>query len=172
MRKIICIVFFVFISLSVFSIDVASIPVEFTSDKTHNIGFSYSLVSGSIEPSNVLENIEFVVSNDFQNYSTGPFYLFLQVFTPYRLKISIEATPLTSGTETLGYLNSASGSSSNFGEVSANGFTKNILFEEPDSANLKYPRTYNIEFNLNVPISQVSPGKDYESTLTLYLEAI
>lgn len=164
-----------FFTSFLFSVEVATIPVEFTAGITHNIGFSKSMVSGSIDPGSAIDSVEFTVSSDFTNYTTGIFYMYLQLFTDSAVSVYIASNPLKevvadgqSGTA-IGFSNTGSNTSSRFGSIKATGFSRDLLFEEAN-ADTSYPRTYNFEFNLTVPINNVVVGSSYSGVITISLE--
>ena len=175
MRRILVSIYMFVFTISLFAVEVASIPVEFTAGRTHNIGFSESMLSSTIAPESSLESVSFSVDSDFLYYSTGPFYMYLQLFTPYRVRVYIEATALTGdNVSSLGYENIGN-TSLNFGTVDASdGFKKSVLYEEQPSeqGEEKQPRTHNFEFSLRLPISEIKIDAEYRAKMTIYLESI
>ena len=171
MKKILLfIIIIIFVSFSLFAEIKARVPVGFTSGKTHNIGFSTSRVSGSMEPDTKLETVTFSVSSDFSSYTTGPFYMYLQLFTTYPVRVKIsKATPLKNETNEIGYTNSGSNTSS-FEGVGASSESVEKFFEESETS-YKMPRTYNFEFNFSVPVEAIKSTSEYTGTITIALEA-
>lgn len=174
MKKILLfIIIIIFVSFSLFADIKARVPVGFTSGKTHNIGFSTSRVSGSMEPDTKLETVTFSVSSDFSSYTTGPFYMYLQLFTVDPVKVSMKATMLSDGVNYIGYTNSGS-NTSDFRGVDAESDQKDIgLFTEPDptsDSGYTMPRTYNFEFNFSVPVEAIKSTSEYKGTITIGLE--
>lgn len=182
MKKILLlIIIIIFVSFSLFAEIKARVPVGFTSGKTHNIGFSTSRVSGSMKPDTDLGTadnpVTFSVSSDFSSYTTGPFYMYLQLFTTYPVSVKISnATPLKNKTnDGIGYTNSGSNTSTDFSGVDAESDQKDIeLFTEPDptsDSGYTMPRTYNFEFNFSVPVEAIKSTSEYTGTITIALEA-
>ena len=172
MKKILLfIIIIIFVSFSLLAEIKARVPVGFTSGRTHNIGFSTSRVSGSMEPDTKLETVTFSVSSDFSSYTTGPFYMYLQLFTVEPVEISIEkATRLSDGSDYIGYTNSGSNTSS-FKRVEASSESVEKFFEESETS-YKIPRTYNFEFNFSVPVDDIKSTSEYKGTITIGLETI
>ncbi len=171
MKKILLfIIIIIFVSFSLFADIKARVPVGFTSGRTHNIGFSTSRVSGSMEPDTELETVTFSVSSDFSSYTTGPFYMYLQLFTTYPVRVKIsKATPLRNKTNMIGYTNSGSNTSS-FKGVGASSESVEKFFEESETS-YEMPRTYNFEFNFFVPVEAIKSTSEYTGTITIALEA-
>ena len=172
MKKILLfIIIIIFVSFSLLAEIKARVPVGFTSGRTHNIGFSTSRVSGSMEPDTKLETVTFSVSSDFSSYTTGPFYMYLQLFTTYPVRVKISnATPLKNKTnDEIGYTNSGSNTSTAFSGVDADKIKP--LLEETEK---KYtmPRTYNFEFNFSVPVEAIKSTSEYTGTIKIGLETI
>lgn len=149
----------------VFSVDVASVPVEFTSDKGWNVGISRNMVSSTIKPEESFVNntVNFTPSSDFKNYSTGTFYIYLQSFTAAPLTVSIEASDLSNNNgSTISYTNSGS----NTKDFEGSG-DDGVIFS---TAKIEKPTTYNIALNLSIPVdaldnnNQVPSGK-YTGTI-------
>ena len=177
MKKILLfIIIIIFVSFSLFAEIKARVPVGFTSGRTHNIGFSTSRVSGSMEPDTKLETVTFSVSSDFSSYTTGPFYMYLQLFTVEPVKVSMEATMLSDGVNYIGYTNSGSNTSTDFSGVDAESDQKDIeLFTEPkptSGSGYTMPRTYNFEFNFSVPVEAIKSTSEYKGTISIKLETI
>ena len=171
MKKILLlIIIIIFVSFSLLAEIKARVPVGFTSGKTHNIGFSTSRVSGSMEPDTKLETVTFSVSSDFSSYTTGPFYMYLQLFTTYPVRVKIsKATPLKNETNEIGYTNSGSNTSS-FEGCGASSESVEKFFEESETS-YEMPRTYNFEFNFSVPVEAIKSTSEYTGTITIALEA-
>lgn len=173
MKKILLfIIIIIFVSFSLLAEIKARVPVGFTSGRTHNIGFSTSRVSGSMEPDTKLETVTFSVSSDFSSYTTGPFYMYLQLFTVEPVEISIEkATRLSDGSDYIGYTNSGSNTSS-FKRVEASSDSgETSLFKESEE-DYRMPRMYNFEFNFSVPVDDIKSTSEYKGTITIGLETI
>ena len=155
---------------------VRSIPVEFTADRVCNIGFSSSIVSGTIYPSDadgvLLTSKEFTVSDDFSSYTTGPFYLICQFFTTYPLEVVIKANqPGLSYTDsngqihTIQYSNSGINTSNSF--AGSGNLEDSVIFREADSS-YAVPRAYNTyQLNLNIPVEDNIPAGNYSGNLTV-----
>lgn len=177
MKKILLfIIIIIFVSFSLLAEIKARVPVGFTSGRTHNIGFSTSRVSGSMEPDTKLETVTFSVSSDFSSYTTGPFYMYLQLFTVEPVKVSMEATMLSDGVNYIGYTNSGSNTLPDFRGVDAESDQKDIeLFTEPNptsGSGYTMPRTYNFEFNFSVPVEAIKSTSEYKGTISIKLETI
>lgn len=179
MKKILLfIIIIIFVSFSLLAEIKARVPVGFTSGRTHNIGFSTSRVSGSMEPDTKLETVTFSVSSDFSSYTTGPFYMYLQLFTVKPVEVSImEATRLFGGDNNyIGYTNSGSNTSTDFSGVDAESDQKDIgLFTEPkptSGSGYTMPRMYNFEFNFSVPVDDIKSTSEYTGTIKIGLETI
>lgn len=174
MKKILLlIIIIIFVSFSLLAEIKARVPVGFTSGRTHNIGFSTSRVSGSMEPDTKLETVTFSVSSDFSSYTTGPFYMYLQLFTTYPVRVKIsKATPLLiNKTNGIGYTNSGSNTSS-FKRVEASSDSEKISLFEESKISYTMPRTYNFEFNFSVPVEAIKSTSEYTGTITIGLETI
>lgn len=176
MKKILLlIIIIIFVLFSLFAEIKARVPVGFTSGMTHNIGFSTSRVSGSMKPDTDLGTadnpVTFSVSSDFSSYTTGPFYMYLQLFTTYPVRVKISnATPLKNKTnDGIGYTNSGSNTSTAFSGVDADKIEP-LLEEEPGKYTM--PRTYNFEFNFSVPVEAIKSTSEYTGTITIGLETI
>lgn len=172
MKKILLfIIIIIFVSFTLFAEIMARVPVGFTSGRTHNIGFSTSRVSGSMEPDTKLETVTFSVSSDFSNYTTGPFYMYLQLFTVDPVEVFVKATRLSDGTAYIGYTNSGSNTSS-FKRVEASSDSEKISLFEESKISYTMPRTYNFEFNFSVPVEAIKSTSEYTGTITIGLETI
>ena len=170
MKKILLfIIIIIFVSFSLLAEIKARVPVGFTSGRTHNIGFSTSRVSGSMEPDTKLKTVTFSVSSDFSSYTTGPFYMYLQLFTVEPVKVSMEATMLNDGVNYIGYTNSGSNTSAAFSGVDEVNQNNIELFTESEES-YTMPRTYNFEFNFSVPVEAIKSTSDYTGTITIGLE--
>lgn len=144
----------------VFSVDVASVPVEFTADQGWNVGISRNMVSSTIKPEESFVNntVNFTPSSDFKSYSTGIFYIYLQSFTADPLTVSINASVLSNNNgSTISYTNSGS----NTKDFKESGY-KGVIFK---TDTISKPTTYNIALNLSIPVgaldnnNQVPSGK-------------
>ena len=172
MKKILLfIIIIIFVSFSLFAEIKARVPVGFTSGMTHNIGFSTSRVSGSMKPDTDLGTadnpVTFSVSSDFSSYTTGPFYMYLQLFTVEPVKVSIvKATRLSDGSDYIGYTNSGSNTSTAFSGVDDDNIKP--LLEETGTYDM--PRTYNFEFNFSVPVEAIKSTSEYKGTISIKLE--
>ena len=147
MKKILLfIIIIIFVSFSLLAEIKARVPVGFTSGRTHNIGFSTSRVSGSMEPDTKLETVTFSVSSDF-------------------------STRLSDGSDYIGYTNSGSNTSS-FKRVEASSDSgETSLFKESEE-DYRMPRMYNFEFNFSVPVDDIKSTSEYKGTITIGLETI
>lgn len=151
----------------VFSVDVASVPVEFTSDKGWNVGISRNMVSSTIKPEESFVNntVNFTPSSDFKNYSTGTFYIYLQSFTAAPLTVSIKTSDLSNDKgDTISYTNSGS----NTKDFKKSGYEGNIF----KTGTISKPTTYNIALNLSIPVGALDnsnqvPSGEYSGTITV-----
>ena len=178
MKKIITLLVILLITFSINAdssrVRVLSIPVEFSSGKQFNIGFSTSLVNSTVEPENKLENISFRVSNTFDSYTTGNFYLYFQLFTEGPIDVVVTSSSPLSIDENISvhYENTGIDTASSFKGSSQSGEAVIIddamlRSEEIDGVQYKYPEVFTRTFNFSVPIKNISQSGKYDSTLTV-----
>ena len=165
---------FLFLMLIVFSICSifavngtmeAVIDTEFSAKTGVIAGFSTQWLDSTIAPSS---DTPFEASFDkvdatYENYTTGIFYLYVIAFTSGPIEVSITSSePLKNESgATLAYTNSGTTSSS----FSGSGSTGEIFSEEGE---FNSPRTTNLGFNLNIPISEVENASGtYTGTITV-----
>ena len=147
---------------------VDQVSVEFTVDRTHNVGFSsIDIGTSTIEPADEFKltgsTIEFdKVSDDFRSYTTGPFYFYLQLFTTDKVRAVITAHPALNST--LHYTNSGY---SGFTGSAMSGEAVLVAESEIADVNTDIPRPYCRMLELNVPVSSVEPNTDYTSYITV-----
>lgn len=163
--------------------NVLSIPVEFTSDKNFYIGFSDSLVNSTIEPKEKKTSATFTADSTFENYSTGTFYLYFQLFTADPIEVVISSHhPLTAtdgSGKTLHYYNSGLDTSSNF---SGSNDTRDAIIIsdaetsldtiEVDGISYSIPSYYNRSFNFSIPIDENVTQSSYSGSLTVTVRSL
>ena len=168
MKKVCFLFFFMLISMASLLAEVreavASIPVEFTADKTVNVGFSRSMVSGTIEPTlysednpsgTKINSRAFTVDSSFEYYTTGTFYLYVQLFIEGGVNVVITDHPgFGYGEQVLHYENVGQNTRAEFPGSNGNG--EIILdWEEGKKSGAVMPRYYNFYFNFRIPVSAV-----------------
>lgn len=170
--------FIVLLGICVFSLfaetrQLTPIPTEFTANISYNIGFSTSWTNSTIKPTDEgLFEVKFdEVDSTYENYTTNVFYLYLQAFTDYPLKVEItEYKPLSNEDGALlNYTNS--GTTTVFTGSSDSDTTVEIFRE---SGTFDHPRVYNFGFNLNIPISSLNNNVSgsYKGTITVKVSAV
>lgn len=168
MKKVCFLLFFMLISMASLFAEVreavASIPVEFTADKTVNVGFSRSMVSGTIEPTlysddnpsgTKIESRAFTVDSSFEYYTTGTFYLYVQLFIEEGVNVVITKHPgFEYGDQVLHYENVGQNTRAEFSGSNVNG---EIILDwvEGGESEAVMPRYYNFYFNFRIPVSAV-----------------
>ena len=75
-----------------------AITINFTAGLVANVGFSSRYVSSMVYPSSDIlsEAVSFTLDTSTGYFSTGPFYVFAQVFSP-NITVDISGAPLTYG---------------------------------------------------------------------------
>lgn len=190
MKKVCFLFFFMLISMASLLAEVreavASIPVEFTADKTVNVGFSRSMVSGTIEPTlysednpsgTKIESRAFTVDSSFEYYTTGTFYLYVQLFIEEGVNVVITNHPgFGYGEQVLHYENVGQNTRAEFPGSNGNG---EIILDwvEGEESKAVMPRYYNFYFNFRIPVSAVeealeSTNSFSSSSLTVTVRTI
>lgn len=159
-------IFVLFASLSITAdvLDDPYVPITFTSLITHNMGFSQNPVSGTIAPEdNGLKDntIYFNTIYDNKFYSTGEFYLYLQVFTTSKVQVKVSQHDALNGG--INYSNRGNNTSGNFTGSQNSG--DGTIIDEANITDTSIPRIYNRQFVLDIPIIGVSSGNTYTGTL-------
>lgn len=169
MKKVCFLFFFMLISMASLLAEVreavASIPVEFTADKTVNVGFSRSMVSGTIEPTlysednpsgTKIESRAFTVDSSFEYYTTGTFYLYVQLFIEEGVNVVITNHPGFGygNQQVLHYENVGQNTRAKFSGSNQNGEIT-LDWVEGGESGAVMPRYYNFYFNFRIPVSAV-----------------
>ena len=159
------------VNLIAASVERDSVDVEFTSNLECNIGFHNGTpVSGTLKPvssgfkeyyASDIPYIDFHAASDGSGYTTGKFYLYAQVFTTNKIKISItEHEPFIQKVEDGGkwsplhYTNSGISTSMFTGSSQSGPVT--IFYETGNTGVRTKPEVFNFEFCFNIPISDIN----------------
>ncbi len=132
-----------------------SVSVSFIAGIMANFGFSTQPVAPTVKPTTTVpgDRIEFEYRPESQDFATDVYYIYYQIFTNDDLKLSVQATPLTSDGAKLKWTDE----NKNF---TCDGTLK-ILGE-----NLKAPDYNSIPFQLVISAKEIADTPDFFGTGT------
>lgn len=142
-----------------------AITINFTAGLVANVGFSSRYVSSMVYPSSDIlsETVSFTLDTSTGYFSTGPFYVFAQVFSP-NITVDVSGAPLTYNNDSLSWTNTTTDLT-----LSSNGSSVNIVTLSGEAEPVSVCKELN--FQIDKLTDSTDWNGEYTGTLTLNIKS-